>query len=127
MDLIIEEQRASYGAYIRGEQWDEPQTFENTLDRFIDWAMRARQSSGIRLESCDDPGKLTFYLYHLGSKIDSHRLTITCENAADRDELASRLMSMFNIDIEPPKAPEGVDLRTGDAIEDALLNDPAYS
>jgi len=126
MDLIIEEQRNGYGAYAAGKDWSEPDISESTLSQFVSWALRSYQTSGIRLESCDDPTVLIMFLYRGASRSDWLRITITCENAADRDELAGRLMSMFNLDIKAPEQSD-VDLRTGDAIEYALLNDPTYS
>ncbi len=107
MDLIIEEQTNGYGASIQGKDWTDPEIFETTLAPFIAWIERTLAKSGIRLESCDDPTKIIMYLYRGASRTDTHRLTITCENGADRDELLDRLKSYFGLEPEAPAEDAG--------------------
>ena len=121
MNLIIAEQRRTYAAHCQGKEWSDPDLIENSLSNFYGWLDRTRSELGIRLEYTANPTEILLFRYHPGSGIDSHRLTITCENRQDRDELLRMMRAWFGLEPTPCRgsAREASEAHEAELLEDA--------
>lgn len=124
MNLIIAEQRRTYAAHCQGKEWSDPDLVENSLSNFYGWLDRTRSELGIRLEYTVNPTEILLFRYHPSSGIDSHRLTITCENEMDRDELLRMIRAWFGLE---PTYPWPSHDELSEALEAELLEDVQFA
>lgn len=123
MNLIIAEQRRTYAAHCQGKEWSDPDLIENSLINFYRWLDRTRSELGIRLEYTVNPTEILLFRYHPGSGIDSHRLTITCENEMDRDQLLRMIRAWFGLEPDPYSPHRSA----SEALEAELLEDAQFA